>query len=101
MSILIKGVDSLAGQKLIVDKKGAVWINQWPTRGYIQMDNVEIVPVPMPHGRLVDFGSVISIIENLRDRNIENDDMAFALNWAGEAIKRLPTIIEAEEAHNG
>jgi len=65
------------------------------------MDNMEIVPVPTPHGRLVDLYDVTRIIDSLRDRNIDNDDMAFALNWAGEVIKKLPTIIEAEEAHNG
>lgn len=101
MSILIKGVDSLASQKFIVDEKGAVWISQWPTRGYRRMDNVEIVSVPTPHGRLVDLYDVNRIIESLRDRNIDNDDMVFVLNWAEEVIKKLPTIIEAEEAHNG
>ena len=32
----------------------------------------------------------IRICERLRDKNSENADMAFALNWAAESISRVP-----------
>lgn len=34
--------------------------------------------------------AVIHLIERVRDKNAENYDMAFALNWAAESIKRIP-----------
>lgn len=41
--------------------------------------------------------AAIRICENLRDSNVENADMAFALNWAAESIKRLPAADVAPE----
>lgn len=32
----------------------------------------------------------IRICERLRDKNAENDDMSFALNWTAESIFRAP-----------
>ena len=61
--------------------------------------NTEYEAIFVPnHGRLGDLHEALRIIENLRDKNAENRDMAFALNWAAESIKKLPTIIPADPA---
>lgn len=38
----------------------------------------------------IDREAAIRICERLRDKNSENADMAFALNWAAESISRVP-----------
>ena len=53
-----------------------------------------LVPVP-EHGRLGDLEQAVIILERLRD-HCGNEDMAFALNWAANTIRDLPTIIPAD-----
>ena len=54
-----------------------------------------LVPVSK-HGRLGDLDAAVGILERLRD-HCGNEDMAYALNWAANTIKDLPTIIPAED----
>lgn len=86
MSILIKGVDMMReGQVLVIDSTGQVWSNEWPTRGYIKIDKATAVPVPTPHGRLIDADALAA----------QCDDPYWCV-WLNE-IEDAPTIIEAEE----
>lgn len=55
-----------------------------------------LVPVP-DHGRLGDLEQAVIILERLSD-HCGNGDMAYALNWAANTIRELPTIIPAEES---
>ena len=101
MSILIKGMEMPKPDEsvvIVISNENGVTIAGEDE--YCGADYPAVI-VPTPHGRLVDLDDVNRIIENLRDRNADNEDMAFALNWAGETIKKLPTIIEAEEGNNG
>lgn len=54
-----------------------------------------LVPVP-EHGRLGDLEQAVIILDRTRD-HCGNEDMAFALNWAANSVRGLPTVIPAEE----
>lgn len=57
MSILIKGVEMPKGDSglvLVIFKDGTVYSPGPLTKGLIREKNVEAVPVPTPHGRLID-----------------------------------------------
>lgn len=80
MSILIKGMEMpKEGQVIVIviDSTGQVWLNEWPTRGYVRIDGAKAVLVP-PHGRLID-----------------GDELAA---WCTENYCWCPCISEIEEA---
>ena len=58
-------------------------------------DDCPLVCIP-DYAKLGDLNEAVRIVERLRDRNVENPDMAFALNWAAEAIKNLPALETAK-----
>lgn len=58
--ILIRGMDMpKEGGKILIAADGSVWVNAWPTRGYMRMENVYAVPLPEGHGKLVDAREVL------------------------------------------
>lgn len=58
--ILIRGMEMPErGEKILISADGSVWVNAWPTRGYMRMENVYSVPLPAGHGRLVDAREIL------------------------------------------
>lgn len=57
--ILIRGMEMpKEGEKILIAADGSVWVNAWPTRGYMRMENVHAVPLPEGHGRLGDLDAL-------------------------------------------
>ena len=53
--VLIRGMEMpKEGEKILIAADGSVWVNAWPTRGYMRMENVYAVPLPEGHGDLID-----------------------------------------------
>ena len=53
--ILIRGMEMpKEGEKILIATDGSVWVNAWPTRGYMRMENVYAIPLPEGHGDLVE-----------------------------------------------
>lgn len=89
MSILINGMDMpKEGGKIIITADGSIWVNAWPTRGYMRVKNAKALPIP-PHGRLIDADTC----EDYFYEHLSDAGMVGAKN----AIDEMPTIIPAEE----
>lgn len=84
MSIYIDGMDMPEeGGKIIIAADGSIWVNAWPTRGYMRVENAKAVPVP-PHGRLIDADALAAVAgKRMGIINIGHIDDA-------------PTVIEAD-----
>lgn len=83
--ILIRGMEMpKEGGKILIAADGSVWVNAWPTRGYMRMENVYAVPLPEGHGRLGDL-----------DALAERCDSPHWCVWLNE-IQDAPTIVPAE-----
>ena len=53
--LVIKGIEMpKEGEKILIAAGGSVWVNAWPTRGYMRKENVYAVPLPEGHGDLID-----------------------------------------------
>lgn len=97
MSVVIKGMDMpREGQVLVIDSAGRVWSKEWPTRGYFRIDTATAVPVPTPHGRLIDADA---LFEKIPYGDIEHDTRISRCGAIAEVctwVLSAPTIIEAE-----
>lgn len=92
MSVLIKGMEMpKEGTVIVIDSTGQVWSNEWPTRGYIRLDGVTAVPVPL-HGRLID-ADALPINEPIRSMMVFGGEIVIAKS----AIDEAPTIIQADK----
>jgi len=92
MTMLIKGIDMpQEGTVLVIDSRGEVWVNAWPTRGYIRVDKAKAISVPTPHGRLIDADELRHELNHCAFDEYEDYDRVVDL------IDDAPTVIEAEE----
>ena len=63
--ILIRGMEMpKEGEKILIAADGSVWVNAWPTRGYMRMENICAAPLPEGHGRL---GDLDALMQNFPD----------------------------------
>lgn len=91
MSILIKGMEMPSkgqGRMFLYDDNTAIWLNL-DTGERVAY---EVIPVPTPHGRLIDADALLTDANKLR----------YGEGWliTTENIEHTPTIIEAEENEN-
>lgn len=87
MGIYIKGLEMpTEGGEIRIFADGSVWVNAWPTRGYMRIENASAIPVP-PHGRLIDADSLGFVL-----MDCENADNAL---WR---LDEAPTVIPADPA---
>ena len=94
MTILIKGIEMpQEGTVLVIDSRGEVWVNAWPTRGYIRVDKAKAISVPTPHGRLID-ADALKVERPILDGSI-TVGVSYAITQ--KEIDEAPTVIEAEE----
>lgn len=43
--LVIRGMEMpKEGEKILIAADGSVWVNAWPTRGYMRMENVYAAP---------------------------------------------------------
>ena len=82
MSVLIKGVSKSELMKALVQST------------YFLPDDIEIIEVPTPHGRLIDHKK---LEKDLGERWNVNDDQDFCNKEVWHALEEAPTVIEAEE----
>ncbi len=93
--IVIRGIEMpKEGEKILIAAGGSVWVNVWPTRGYMRMDNVYAVPLPEGHGKIIDGDA---LWENM---TVEQSE-AFQKGLAGtielfEMLEAAQTIVPAE-----
>lgn len=95
--ILIRGVEMpKEGEKILISAGGSVWVNAWPTRGYMRMEDVYAVPLPAGHGKIVDA-------EEIRTRLIRKltackpgtiEELTFAVSI--DIVDHADTIVPAE-----
>lgn len=98
MSVLIKGMEMpTEGGEIRIFADGSVWVNAWPTRGYMRIENASAIPVP-PHGRLIEKETILDkCYQHYEDYMFGKVDGKTALLNIEKEIKTAPTIIEAEE----
>ena len=90
MSILIKGMEMpKEGQVIVIDSSGQVWSNEWPTRGYLRIDNATAIPVP-PHGDLIDRDEVRGLL-------FIGEQCLYSWDEIDDKVDAATTIIPAEE----
>ena len=102
--ILIRGMEMpKEGGKILIAADGSVWVNAWPTRGYMRMENVYAVPLPEGHGRLIDADELMVKIKVESDfieanfiRGRDKVSLALAvkqeLSRVMEIVEKMPTI---------
>ena len=88
MSLFIKGMEMPPkgqGRMFLYDDNTAIWLNL-DTGERIAY---EVIPVPTPHGRLIDADELLTDANKLR----------YGEGWliTVENIEAAPTVIEAEE----
>lgn len=96
--ILIRGMEMpKEGEKILIAADGSVWVNAWPTRGYMRMENVHAVPLPEGHGRLIDADAFLATIRPLCT---EDAQAACTLETVKQLmVKRIssaPTVVPKE-----
>ena len=94
MSVLIKGMEMPPkgqGRMFLYDDNTAIWLNL-DTGERIAY---EVIPVPTPHGRLIDADSLIAMHENAAH---SKGGASYSFHMAARTwVMKAPTIIEAEE----
>lgn len=104
MSVLIKGMGMpTAGQELVFADgiTGEIYARLYPSSDITDYETArwhEVVLVP-GHGRLID-GDVAEVI-SFNPADAEGKDFVDGILYAADFIDKMPTIIPAEEAHNG
>lgn len=116
MSILIKGVDMpkdcLSCPCMVSDCEGDMCAFQSYEKNATFEDWEQMkascppVPVPTPHGRLIDADALFEVMtteyKRIAETYGENDEYALCLkNYAISMVTSAPTIIEAEEGGIG
>ena len=91
--LVIRGIEMpKEGEKILIAAGGSVWVNAWPTRGYMRKENVYAVPLPEGHGRLIDADSML--------RKYVTDahglDGIYDTTDLPEMLSYMPSIVPAE-----
>lgn len=96
--ILIRGMEMpKEGGKILIAAGGSVWVNAWPTRGYMRMENVYAVPLPEGHGKLIDIKDVKSGKFHIEGRAEMYSAYNTGWNDALDAVcMNAPSIVPAE-----
>lgn len=109
MSVLIRGMDEIPGDGVVLvvkhDDNGKVYIKYANTYGY----SIELVKLPEKHGRLIDAEALIDTLEQaiaimetvLKQFDLEADDGCLmelkAYRDIRDGIKEIDAVIEAED----
>ena len=97
MSLILKGIDLPAKGEIIeisLYSDGEVYarrVSNWNEETNIP--NIEAIPIPTPHGRLIDADDFIDVCEILADKTYDRGVFEQA-EWIARDMR---TILEAEE----
>jgi len=107
MGVYIKDMEMPKGDEglvLVIFKDGTVYSPGLLTKSLIRNKNVKAIPVPTPHGRLIDVDRLIKVmiatLEALRKNpKMDNQEahLLAAFHTVGDMVNNAPTVIEAED----
>lgn len=98
--LIIRGMEMpKEGEKILIAADGSVWVNAWPTRGYMRMENAHAIPLQEWHGRLIDADAISeSLAESatLKYNKRTYVTLADAFESMVDMLKEADTIVPAE-----